>query len=93
MTEHAQPGAEWGDQVAIATGGGKGPGRAFALDLARRGARGVVNNRNREVDAEGRGPADHVVAEIRAAGGAAVAHRGAVEDPGSAESMVELALA
>jgi len=65
VTEHAQPGAEWGDQVAIVTGGGKGLGRAFALDLARRGARGVVNNRNREVDAEGRGPADHVVAEIR----------------------------
>jgi NAD(P)-dependent dehydrogenase (short-subunit alcohol dehydrogenase family) len=63
---------EWGDQVAIVTGGGKGLGRAFALDLARRGAR--------------------VVAEIRAAGGTAVAHHGAVEDPGSAESMVELAL-
>ena len=82
----------WGDQVAIVTGGGKGLGRAFALDLARRGVRVVVNNRNREVDADGRGPADHVAAEILAAGGTAVAHHGAVEDPESAESMVRLAL-
>jgi NAD(P)-dependent dehydrogenase (short-subunit alcohol dehydrogenase family) len=92
VTECGQPGSEWADQVAIVTGGGKGLGRAFALDLARRGVRVVVNNRNREVDAEGRGPADHVVAEIQAAGGTAVAHHGAVEDPAAAESMVELAL-
>jgi len=91
VTDHAPATGEWGDQVAIVTGGGKGLGRAFALDLARRGVRVVVNNRNREVDAEGRGPADHVVAEIQAAGGTAVAHHGAVEDP-AAESMVELAL-
>ena len=83
---------EWRDQVAIVTGGGKGLGRAFALDLARRGVRVVVNNRNREVDANGRGPADHVVAEISAAGGTAVAQHGAVEDPAAAESMVALAL-
>ena len=83
---------EWGDQVAIVTGGGKGLGRAFARDLARRGVRVVVNNRNREVDANGRGPADHVVAEIRAAGGTAVAHHGAVEDPASADGMVDLAI-
>ncbi|TVZ02575.1 SDR family NAD(P)-dependent oxidoreductase [Trebonia kvetii] len=82
----------WGEQVAIVTGGGKGLGRAFALDLARRGVRVLVNNRNREVDADGRGPADHVVTEIVAAGGVAVAHHGAVEDPASADGMVELAL-
>jgi len=92
VTDHAPATGEWGDQVAIVTGGGKGLGRAFALDLARRGVRVVVNNRNREVDAEGRGPADRVVAEIQAAGGTAVAHHGAVEDPAAAESMVELAL-
>ena len=49
MTEDARPVGEWGDQVAIVTGGGKGLGRAFALDLARRGVRVVVNNRNRQV--------------------------------------------
>ena len=92
MTEHAKPAGEWRGQVAIVTGGGKGLGRAFALDLARRGVRVVVNNRNREVDADGHGPADHVVAEIRAAGGTAAAHHGAVEDPASAETMTRLAL-
>ncbi|HTR96238.1 MAG TPA: SDR family NAD(P)-dependent oxidoreductase [Trebonia sp.] len=92
MTEHAQPTGGWGDRVAIVTGGGKGLGRAFALDLARRGVHVVVNNRNREVDADGRGPADHVVAEIRAAGGTAMAHHGAVEDPASADGMVDLAI-
>ena len=92
MTEPAPATGDWGDRVAIVTGGGKGLGRAFALDLARRGVRVVVNNRNREVDAAGRGPADHVVAEVLAAGGTAVAHHGAVEDPDSAGGMVELAL-
>ena len=92
MTDHAQPAGAWRDQVAIVTGGGKGLGRAFALDLARRGVRVVVNNRNREAGADGLGPADHVAAEIRAAGGAAVAQHGAVEDPASAEAMVGLAL-
>ena len=56
MTEHAPAPGDWGDRVAIVTGGGKGLGRAFALDLARRGVRVVVNNRNRAVDAAGRGP-------------------------------------
>jgi NAD(P)-dependent dehydrogenase (short-subunit alcohol dehydrogenase family) len=79
-------------RVVIVTGGGKGLGRAFALDLASRGARVVVNNRNRVVDAQGRGPADHVVDEIVAAGGEAVAEHGAVEDPETAERLVSLAL-
>lgn len=92
MTGHAQAAGDWGDRVAIVTGGGKGLGRAFALDLARRGVRVVVNNRNREVDADGLGPADHVAAEIRAAGGTALAHHGAVEDPAAAQTMVACAL-
>jgi NAD(P)-dependent dehydrogenase (short-subunit alcohol dehydrogenase family) len=74
--------------VGIVTGGGKGLGRAFALDLARAGATVVVNNRNRQVDAEGRGPADHVVAEIRAAGGTAVADHGDVADPAFAAAVL-----
>lgn len=79
--------------VGIVTGGGKGLGRAFARDLARAGATVVVNNRNRQVDADGRGPADHVVAEIRAEGGTAVADHGDVADPGFASAVLERTLA
>jgi NAD(P)-dependent dehydrogenase (short-subunit alcohol dehydrogenase family) len=79
-------------QVGIVTGGGKGLGRAFAIDLAAAGASVIVNNRNRQVDADGKGPADHVVAEIRAAGGDAVAEYSDVADPGAAASMLDLAL-
>lgn len=92
MNESAEPEDVWRDQVVIVTGGGKGLGRAFALDLGRRGARVIVNNRNRQVDSDGRGPADHVAAEIAAAGGTAIAHHGAVEEPDAGTSLVELAL-
>ncbi|TQS41942.1 SDR family NAD(P)-dependent oxidoreductase [Cryptosporangium phraense] len=79
-------------RVVIVTGAGKGLGRAFALDLAARGARVVVNNRNRVVDDAGLGPADHVVREIEAGGGEAVADHGAVEDPATAQRLVATAL-
>lgn len=79
-------------RVAVVTGGGKGLGRAFALHLAGLGARVVVNNRNREVDADGLGPADHVVREIEAAGGTALAEHSDVTDPAAAASMVAAAV-
>lgn len=79
-------------QVAIVTGGGKGLGRAFALDLAAAGAAVVVNNRNRVVDADGRSAADYVVDEIVAAGGQAVANYGDVADPATADALVAAAL-
>ena len=62
-------------RVAVVSSGGRGLGRSFCLALARQGAKVVVNNRNRGTDADGRGPADHVAAEIIAAGGEAVAER------------------
>ncbi|MEU3350219.1 3-oxoacyl-ACP reductase [Streptomyces sp. NPDC037389] len=84
------------DRTAIVTGAGRGLGRAEALELARHGARVVVNDYGRPgrdgSGEESAGPAESVVAEIRAAGGEAVAHTGDVSDFGQARELVELAL-
>lgn len=68
-------------KVALVSGSGRGIGRAIALKLAADGARVVVN----DLDA---GPADETVAEIRAAGGEAVACVGSVTDADFAERFV-----
>jgi len=83
-------------RAAIITGAGRGLGRAYALELARRGAAVVVNDPGfnlRGDDAVQRAPADAVVAEIAAAGGRAVADYGDVADPAQAAAMVERAVA
>jgi 3-oxoacyl-[acyl-carrier protein] reductase len=72
-------------KVALITGSGRGIGRATALKLADEGARVVVN----DLDAQ---PADEVVAEIRARGGAAVACTGSVTAPDFAERFIGLAM-
>ncbi len=81
-----------GRRVAIVTGAGLGLGRAYALHLARAGMRVVVNNRRREVDADGRGSADRVVEAIRAEGGEAVADYEDVCADGAGERLVRHAL-
>ena len=74
---------QFGGQVAIITGAGRGLGRDHALLLARRGARVVVNDLQ---------SADGVVEEIVAAGGEAVANAASVVDPAGAQSMVDQAI-
>jgi NAD(P)-dependent dehydrogenase (short-subunit alcohol dehydrogenase family) len=82
-------------QVAIVTGAGNGLGRRYALDLAARGARVVVNDIGVGVDgtANAESPATRVVEEIRAAGGEAVAATASVASTEGGESIVEQALA
>ncbi|MCD7439506.1 3-oxoacyl-ACP reductase [Streptomyces lincolnensis] len=82
---------------AIVTGAGRGLGRAEALELARLGASVVVNDygqpgRDGSGDASA-APAEQVAAEIRAAGGRAVAHTGDVGDFHQAGELVEMAIA
>jgi len=69
-------------KVAVVTGAGRGIGRAIALMMAREGAKVVVNDPGVGSDGVGfdQGPAEQVVAEIRAAGGEAVASYESVAD-------------
>jgi NAD(P)-dependent dehydrogenase (short-subunit alcohol dehydrogenase family) len=62
-------------QVAVVTGAGRGLGRLYALDLARRGASVVVNDLGSSMRGDGAdsGVADDVVDEIKKAGGTAIA--------------------
>jgi len=82
------------DRTAIVTGAGRGLGRAYALELSRRGAAVVVNDLGGSVDGhdEDAAPADQVVAEIQAAGGRAVASYASVASDDGAQSIVERAL-
>ncbi|HUJ58799.1 MAG TPA: SDR family NAD(P)-dependent oxidoreductase [Kofleriaceae bacterium] len=69
-------------KVAIVTGAGGGLGRSHALLLAARGAKVVVNDLGGSFTGEGKSAsaADKVVAEIKAAGGEAIANHDSVED-------------
>ncbi len=81
-------------RVAIVTGAGGGLGRAYALELARRGARVVVNDLGGARDGSGASDAAaRVVAEIEAAGGSAIANGASVTDFEQVEAMVAQARA
>ena len=77
------------DKVAIVTGAGGGLGRAYALELARRGAKVVVNDLGSARDGTGHSDAAlAVVEEIKAAGGEAMSNGGNVAEFQQMEEMV-----
>lgn len=82
------------NQVAVVTGAGRGLGRSHALDLARRGAKVVVNDVGRGLLGDGGSeePAEQVVAEIRSVGGQAVSNFDDVSDPAGAQAIVNTAV-
>ena len=81
-------------RVCVVTGAGRGIGREEALLLAREGASVVVNDLGGARDGTGAGSAmaDHVVAEIKDAGGRAVANYDSVAEPEGAENIIKTAL-
>lgn len=81
------------ERVAVITGAGRGLGRAYALLLAARGAKVVVNDPGGSLTGDGDdpGPAHAVVDEIRAAGGQAVANVDTVATPIGGQAVVDAA--
>jgi len=82
------------NRVAVITGAGRGLGRSYALLLASKGARIVVNDTGVSLKGEGTdaGPAEDVAREIRAAGGAAVACTESVATPEGGQAIIRKAL-
>ena len=85
---------EFKGQVAIVTGAGGGLGRAHALALAARGAKVLVNDLGGARDGSGGSvsAAEAVAAEIRAAGGEALANGASVTDFAAVQAMVQQAM-
>ncbi len=82
-------------QVAVITGAGRGLGRVYALELAKRGAKIVVNDLGGARNGSGRGTneaADTVVEEIRNLGGEAVANYDSVSDAEGGRRIVQTAI-
>jgi len=85
---------DYAEQVAVVTGAGRGLGRLYALDLARRGAAVVVNDVGGTMHGDGADAsvADQVVEEIIAAGGRAVASHDSVDSPEGGQAIVDVAV-
>ncbi|BBX11646.1 short-chain dehydrogenase [Mycobacterium novum] len=82
------------DRVVVVTGAGRGLGRLYALELARRGASVVVNDLGGSMGGDGADSsiADLVVDEITAAGGVAVASHDSVDSPAGGEAIIATAV-
>jgi NAD(P)-dependent dehydrogenase (short-subunit alcohol dehydrogenase family) len=82
------------NRVAVITGAGRGLGRAYALLLASKGAKVVVNDPGASLKGDGSdtGPAEEVVQEIKAAGGEAVACTESVATPEGGKAIIQSAL-
>jgi NAD(P)-dependent dehydrogenase (short-subunit alcohol dehydrogenase family) len=81
-------------RVAVITGGGRGLGRSYALLLASRGAKIVVDDPGGSLEGEGvdAGPAAEVAREIRSLGGQAVACTASVATPEGGDAVIQTAL-
>lgn len=81
-------------KVVLVTGAGRGIGREIALLAAAEGAAVVVNDLgvSPEGEATSETPAEAVVAEIKAAGGRAVANNESITDPTAAQGMIDQAI-
>ena len=82
------------DKVVVVTGAGGGIGRDFAHAMAAKGAKVVVNDVGASVSGEGKdaGPAQKVVEEIKARGGAAVANTDTVAEWEAANRIIKTAI-
>ncbi len=88
-------GLRFEDKVAVVTGAGAGLGRVYALELAKRGAKVVVNDLGGSRDGAGgsSAPADTVVKEIKAMGGEAVANYDSVATAEGGQAIIDAAVA
>jgi NAD(P)-dependent dehydrogenase (short-subunit alcohol dehydrogenase family) len=82
---------DFSGKVAIVTGAGGGLGRCHALELAKRGAKVVVNDLGGSVDGSGGSSeaAEKVVSEIKEAGGEAIANGSSVSDRTGVDNLVK----
>jgi NAD(P)-dependent dehydrogenase (short-subunit alcohol dehydrogenase family) len=88
------PQLRFDNRIAVITGAGRGLGRTYALLLASRGAKVVVNDPGASLKGEGgdTGPAEAVVREIKAAGGDAVACTESVATPQGGKAIIDTAM-